>query len=107
MLRPSGKGFQNLQLISENKFISEHGSQAETYCHGFQLHVIYEYLIAHFCVCVVPVYVDNTNVFSEVFLISVLLRRCVTEPKLYADNISVNILLLISTSKDSDCDILG
>jgi len=45
-------------LISESKFVSEHGGRTKNFAvierqmllHGFQFHVIYEYLITNFCV---------------------------------------------------------
>jgi hypothetical protein len=64
-------------FISESKFarISEHGGRAENFAvierrmliRGFQFHMIYKYLTTNFCVCAVPLYIDNKIVFSEVF----------------------------------------
>jgi hypothetical protein len=62
-------------FVSESTFISQHGGLAETFTvierrillREFQFHVIHEYLTTQFCVYVVPLYIDNTFVFSEVF----------------------------------------
>ena len=54
-------------FIADSKFVTEQSGQAENFAvierrmllHGFQFHVIYEYLTRNFCVCVVPLYIDN------------------------------------------------